>query len=44
MKKKTNGNAEGNLKRIGPYVDVQDRIVIVRQLFPKWKLFRIDVG
>ena len=32
MKKKKKGNAEGNLERIEPYVDVQDRVVVVRQL------------
>ena len=32
MKKKTKGNAENDLERIEPYADVQDRIVVVRQL------------
>ena len=32
MRKNTKDTAKGNLERIAPYVDVQDRIVVVRQL------------
>ena len=32
MRKKTKDTANGNLERIEPYVDVRDRIVVVRQL------------
>jgi len=32
MRKKTKSTAKGNLERIEPYVDVRDRIVVVRQL------------
>ncbi len=32
MRKKTKATAKGNLERIEPYVDVRDRIVVVRQL------------
>ena len=32
MRKKTKDTTKGNLERIEPYVDVRDRIVVVRQL------------